>query len=422
MNTIIVAAYAISPTKGSEYGVGWNFITRLSKTYHVIVLYGTSGNWMGDVEEMEVYLQTHKLEGVEFIQVKPNKTVAFFDKINRAGFSLSFYVAYRLWQKSVYEAAKEISKSREIDLVHQLNTIGFSSPGYLSKLNLPFVWGPVGGTYATPEVLLNVLNRVDRLKYTVRNFNIRHTLQTNFSIKRVVKRADGIFVATKDDQQNFYNYFGRNCPIIPENNIINNHALHIEASKNEASPVKLIWVGRMDGGKALVLLIRALEKLTKNLAWQLDVVGDGYLADSLKAMVAGYGLQSQVNWHGAVNRDQAIDLMKNADLHLLTSIKDSNPTVLLEAVEWGIPTIALNHSGMSTIIRDGEGVKLKIQSVELIVEELAYTLDSLLQQPEKILEMKRNLRCSQEHPTWDKAIKKVLEIYKNAIINYHGKN
>ena len=52
MKDILVLAYAISPSKGSEYAVAWNYVTAMSRYHRLTVLYGTSGEHMGDTVEM----------------------------------------------------------------------------------------------------------------------------------------------------------------------------------------------------------------------------------------------------------------------------------------------------------------------------------------------------------------------------------
>lgn len=420
MQTILISAYAISPLKGSEYGVGWNFVSRLSETFKVIVLYGTSGDSIGDTEELELYLKNHKLSNVEFIKVPPKGAVLFFDRLNHLGINLFFYVAYRLWQRSVFSVAQNIVKEREIYLVHQLNTIGFSSPGYLWKLKRPFVWGPVGGTFCTPSFLMGVLNLKDKIKYGLRNANIRYMLNNSTSLKHVINRADGVFVATVEEQKNFYEYFKKKFPIISENNIseIHNKSMNIDVQ----NPVKLIWIGRIDGGKALKILLNALSSLDANLNWKLEIIGDGPLRSALQERIIEPKLLEKITWHGWLTRADSIQYLRTADLHILTSIKDSNPTVILESIENGIPTIALDHSGMSSMIKNDQGIKLAIQEVNKIQESLAENLITLIKQPEKIVEMKKNIQKFQQHPTWSKAINETINIYTKAVANYHGKN
>ena len=66
MKDILVLAYAVSPSKGSEYAVAWNYVTAMSCYHRLTVLYGTSGEHMGDTVEMERYLREHPVPNVTF--------------------------------------------------------------------------------------------------------------------------------------------------------------------------------------------------------------------------------------------------------------------------------------------------------------------------------------------------------------------
>ena len=46
-----------------------------------------------------------------------------------------FYYYYKKWQKKTYHLAKRIIQDDKIDLIHQLNMIGYREPGYLWKIN-----------------------------------------------------------------------------------------------------------------------------------------------------------------------------------------------------------------------------------------------------------------------------------------------
>ena len=43
MNILVLAAF-ISPTKGSEYSVAWNYVKHMSKYNNLTVVYGASGD------------------------------------------------------------------------------------------------------------------------------------------------------------------------------------------------------------------------------------------------------------------------------------------------------------------------------------------------------------------------------------------
>ena len=90
---ILVLAYAISPTRGSEYSVAWNYVTRMSKYHKLTVLYGCSGNHIGDCEEIERYATGKGIHNVDFSCVKSTKWVNILNWCNKKGFlGYTFYL------------------------------------------------------------------------------------------------------------------------------------------------------------------------------------------------------------------------------------------------------------------------------------------------------------------------------------------
>ena len=73
----------LSPYKGSEFSVAWNYITHMSKDNDLTVLYGISGRHMGEVEEMESWVASNPSCNVKFIAVKPNWLANILNYPNR---------------------------------------------------------------------------------------------------------------------------------------------------------------------------------------------------------------------------------------------------------------------------------------------------------------------------------------------------
>ena len=137
---ILVSAYACSPYKGSEPGVGWGFISELCKYHnlHIIVeeekFKHEITEWLLRNNESDVA----KYGKFYFIKKKRNRLL-------RKIWPPSYYYYYRKWHKDALRLSSNLIYERNIDICHQLTMVGYREPGYLWKLDVPFVWGPVGG-------------------------------------------------------------------------------------------------------------------------------------------------------------------------------------------------------------------------------------------------------------------------------------
>src|ERR1700733_12452313 len=55
---VLVSAYAVSPVRGSEPGIGWNIGTRLAR-YHDVTLMCSEGTVQPRRQEIEAFLKDH---------------------------------------------------------------------------------------------------------------------------------------------------------------------------------------------------------------------------------------------------------------------------------------------------------------------------------------------------------------------------
>lgn len=147
MKTILVLAFDISPYRGSEAAVAWNFITNMSHSCKLIVL------TVGENEELNNWLHNNVLENVTFHQVPWSDAGRFSWLTSRfkvcSDIKISFL--YRKWHKFAYNTALDIIRHQHVDVIHYLNPIGFKEPGYLWKIkDIPYVWGPLQGVENRP--------------------------------------------------------------------------------------------------------------------------------------------------------------------------------------------------------------------------------------------------------------------------------
>ena len=64
---IIALTYSISPIRGSEYSVGWNYVSRMSKHYDIYCIYGLAGDHMGDLQEIESIKDKEEFKNINFV-------------------------------------------------------------------------------------------------------------------------------------------------------------------------------------------------------------------------------------------------------------------------------------------------------------------------------------------------------------------
>lgn len=158
---LCVGVFSCSPFRGSEPGMGWNFLREIAATGREV--YAITN----DEFTAEIRARAHELPGVRFVFVpEPAKRLR---NLLRRIWPPSYYWFYRWWQRRAYRVAKSLYAEQRFDAVHQLNMVGFREPGYLWKLPLPFVWGPIGGLDLTDWRLLGLLGFGGKVEFFCRN-------------------------------------------------------------------------------------------------------------------------------------------------------------------------------------------------------------------------------------------------------------
>ena len=142
----------------------------------------------------------------------------------------------------------------------------------------------------------------------------------------------------------------------------------------------ILFVGRLAEKKGVKYLIEAM----RNIDAMLVIVGDGPLRTELEEQANGVnkcaGIE-KIKFIGAKTHDKLRVIYASADVFVAPSItakngdKEGLPTVLLEAMASGLPTVASKISGIPQLIKDGENGLL---CDEKCVWQLADNICSLL--------------------------------------------
>lgn len=361
---ILVSCYACSPYKGSEPGMGWNFVRQIALHHELHILVESKFR-----DDLERYFAQHPEE-------RNNKHFYYITrerhKLLRKIWPPSYYWYYKSWQKKAYKKALELDAALNFDLVHQLNMVGYREPGYLWRMSKPLVWGPIGGFNITPWKMLASMGWKGFVFYLSRNMLNLWQMHTNIRVKKAMAHASALIAATQNEAKTIKRLYGRESVIISEVGFSGKESLFVPHPKKGA--LKIVWSGLLIPRKSLNLLLDALVLSTTEI--ELHIIGDGECAAKWKKM-ALRNQRVQTHWHGWVKRERAVEIMQSCDLLCITSLSDLTSTVLLEALSYGLPVIALDHCGFSNVITDECGIKIPIHNKNQVVHDIAKAIDKI---------------------------------------------
>lgn len=397
---ILVNCYACSPYKGSEPGMGWNFVKCLSRLNELHII--TESKFQKDLDR---YFNEHPEEKsyfhFYFIRKERHKTL-------RKIWPPSYYWFYKAWQKKALDLAKQLDQNENFDIVHQLNMVGYREPGYLYKLDKPLVWGPMGGFNITPWRLLPSMGVYGTLFYSFRNLINLYQMHFSKRIKDALVKSEVVICATRDDAVAIKKLFQKIGIVIPEVGFTPMPCLSPIVQRVEK--LKICWSGLHISRKSLNFLLEALAVCPQQNEIELHVIGEGYCTTKWKKLVAKLKLQN-IYWHGWVEKEKAIKIMHQSHLFAITSLSDATSTVLLEALSLGLPVITLNHLGFANVVTDECGIKIDIHSKKQVINDFAQVIKNIYNNEEWRMQLAQGALKRSSDFTWEEKATQINNIY-----------
>lgn len=311
--------------------------------------------------------------------------------------------------------AKDICSKEKIDVLHQLNMIGFREPGYLWKLSqengVPFVWGPIGGLKQFPTAYLKGASLKMKLFNRLKNFLNVWQLKHDKRVNEAFKTAKVLVSSIPDSYRAIKKYKGLESVVIPETGCFLSE--NIPTDRFDEEYFHVMWVGKFDFRKQLPLALRAIA-ISDNPNIVLDIYGSGSDENiaSVKNLIDSLGITDKVVWHGNQPNDVVMNAMRKSQLFFFTSVSEDTSTVVLEAVSNRLPVLCFNACGMAAVIDDKVGRKVSLSNPIQSAKDFARLLNELEYDRTLLKRMSENCKPRQLDLSWEEKAKTMVKWYE----------
>lgn len=408
---ILVNAYACAPDRGSEPGMGWNWCVHLAKHCELFIICEEEHR-----ESIEAALAS--LPQAENMHFYYNPIPERVREMCRNQGDWRFYAYYKRWQKEALNMALRIVSEHEIDVLHQLNMIGFREPGYLWKIEgIPFVWGPVGGLKQFPPAYLQGSGL--KMRSFVRLKNFINTLQIRFDrrVDQAMRRANLLISSIPDSYRAIKRYKQLESVLIPETGCFLTE--NVPTGRFYNQDFNVMWVGKFDFRKQLPLALKAVAA-TGNREIILNVYGEGDEIQKIEAkrLTEELGIRDQVVWHGNQPHNVVQQAMREAQLFFFTSVSEDTSTVILEAISNRLPVLCFDACGFGAVIDETVGRKIPLITPSESVKDFAVQLNQLYDNRKLLEEMSLNCESLQHKLSWDEKARRVVALYRQVVADF----
>jgi glycosyltransferase involved in cell wall biosynthesis len=384
MKRILISAYAVNPYKGSEDGMGWNFICQAARFNKIIAV--TRENNASSIKKFMAENPDGNYSNIQFLFFDLPYYMRFW-KRGSQGALLYFY----LWQIFIPRFIKR--QKCEFDIVHNLNFHNDWTPSHLWTLGKPMVWGPIGHHPQVPAEFMIKSSGItgyvsDKMKWMLKKF----LWNADPYLKDTIRNTSAVIAMNKSVAK-VIPLKGKNVFIIPS---VGSDA--VELNKN-SHPCKfnVLSIGRFVALKGFDVTIKSFALFYHKLSSEekkqtrLTLIGKGPMKNQLVALTVSEGIQSAVEFVDWVDRKKLTAFYNEADVFLFSSHEGAG-MVVPEALSFGVPVICFDNCGPGELVNDSCAIKIPYGRYQSTIRKFSGALKGCFRNRYALNELSRNAR------------------------------
>lgn len=402
---VALVCYACHPHRGSEHGVGWAWARELSKYLDTWVICKDKD---GDGSLRGILEAKGSLPGLRLHHVPRSR-------LERAIKSVPVLrnLAYSLWQRRAFRELAALHAQVGFDLAHQITFCSFREPGYLHRLGIPFVWGPIGGVQNYPWRFLSRAGVQGCLREGLRSLVNLAQFRYAPRVRKAVRSAAALVAANSLTRRRLSRVHRVEAVQLLD---VGTDALRAVSrpERGRDSALRVLWVGVLEHHKALHLLLGALAQV-QAMNFQLRVVGDGHLRSRWRRLARVAGIEARCEWIGWLPHESLWEHYRWADVFVFTSLRDTCGSVILEAMSAGAPVVCLDHQGAGDVVTAECGLKIPVSAPAEVIQRLSEILWRLSEDRARLAQLSAGALGRSREFLWAVKAQSMLRIYESAL-------
>lgn len=254
---------------------------------------------------------------------------------------------FRIFNKRMEKLyLKIVDQQGTVDVIHAHSAFwgGISAAYVAKKYNIPFV--------------LTEHSSLINSKY-VKNSYVKW-------IKNAYDLADKLIVVGNGLKEEISNYTNNDICVI--HNLIDFKLFTPGNKSKRNNGIQLFSLAFLVEGKGMDRLIRAFNDGVKGKEVFLNIGGEGPIKKDLENLTKELGLEKQINFLGALNREEVVLNMNDCDGFVLASEHETFGMVYVEALAMGKPILGTKNGGAEDIINKNNGILIENKDHEALVK------------------------------------------------------
>ena len=176
--------------------------------------------------------------------------------------------------------------------------------------------------------------------------------------------------------------------------------------------VRFVFSGRFVDWKGIQFLLPAFERAAAvERSCRLELIGGGgEFEREVRELANRDSIRDRVRLHGWVPREKAAEILREADVFVMPSLRECGGTAILEAMAMSKPVIATNWGGPADYVTASCGILVSPDSPEAFVQGLADAIVALARSAglRQSLGAGGTKRVEEDYLSWDAKADRVL--------------
>ncbi len=352
------------PGAGSINDLTWQWVSMLALDHTVTLL--TDPEYRNRIEARDV-ARSVQVRYVPFRQPK----------------RLHWYFRFYAHQRVAVQFARRMLHEEQFDVVFTFSPESWRMPTSMWRLDIPSVWGPIGGGESFPFRMLSAIP----LKWGVQEI-IRGLSQVLSRFDPWVRKSlmgHSLVLVENDTTLRLVRRVAKGRYTVLSNQLVPSVAT--EDRGHRTGHLRFLFAGTLLHRKGVSLAIKAFAELGESLGSlaHLTVVGDGPMREECQRLVFENSLQKSVTFLGRIPRVRLLSMFKEFDVFVFPSLRDSCGTSLVEAMAAGLPVVCFDNSGPADLVDASCGWLCPIGCGEMdAVGNLAHAIRHIVSSPGEV--------------------------------------
>ncbi len=186
----------------------------------------------------------------------------------------------------------------------------------------------------------------------------------------------------------------------------------LELPRRTGKEKVVTFLGRITMQKGPEYFVEAAAKvLKKDKNVRFVMAGSGDMMDDMIKLAAKRGIADKFHFTGFLKGKEVYEMLRDSDVYIMPSVSEPFGISPLEAMEMGVPSIISKQSGCAEILTN------VIKTDYWDIDAMADAIHSIISNP-ALYHTLRDKGIEEIHGiTWEKAGKKVIDIYNKVIEN-----